>query len=182
MTDAWFNHCESLEEAKAEYRRLCFMYHPDHGGDHEVMQTINRAYAAFKRNFKPRTPRSSVASATPPRWSTPVQPRPHSHVRRWTSPPPPPPTPEPAQRAGHPRAYVRGLWDRMPWHALNEGRFIRRMWGHAATLVPYPPNSNEGTWVVFVDGDLSPYMFYSREEAEQGAFEVIYDKVKYRPM
>jgi hypothetical protein len=65
---------------------------------------------------------------------------------------------------------------------LNEGRFIRRMWGHAATLVPYPAHSTNGTWVVFVDGDLSPYLFYSREEAEQGAFEVIYEKVKYRPL
>jgi hypothetical protein len=177
MMDAWFNHCATLEEAKAEYRRLCFMYHPDHGGDHEVMQTINRAYASFRRTFKPRVTRVESAPSPPPRWRQPVQPQPRPQPKRWT-----PPSPETAQRTAHPRSYVRGLWEHVPWHALSEGRFIRRMWGHAATLVPYPPNNSDSTWVVFVDGDLSPYLFYSREEAEQGAFEMIYDKVKFRPL
>ena len=179
MSNAWFNHCRSLEEAKIEYRRLCFMYHPDRGGDNEVMQTINRAYATFKRTFKPRGGHAATAApAPPPRWSTSVQPQPQP--RRPM--PPPVPAPDAAQPGGHSRKYVRMLWDRMPWHALNEGRFTRRMWGHTATLVPYPPHNTDGTWVVFVDGDLSPYLFYSRTEAEQGAFEVIYEKVKHKPV
>jgi len=178
MSNAWFNHCQSLEEAKAEYRRLCFMYHPDRGGDNEVMLAVNRAYATFKRTFKPHAARAASAPPPPPRWSQ-TTPRP---PERRSPPPPPASTPSPQQPTGHSRKYVRSLWDRMPWHALNEGRFIRRMWGHAATLVPYPASRTNGTWVVFVDGDLSPYLFYSREEAEQGAFDVIYNKVKYRPL
>jgi hypothetical protein len=53
---------------------------------------------------------------------------------------------------------------------------------HSAMLVPYPPNNVEDTWVVFVDGEPTRYMFYSREEAERGAFEAIYEKVKYQPV
>lgn len=182
MTDAWFNHCQSLEEAKAEYRRLCFMYHPDHGGDHEVMQTINRAYSVFKRNFRPRVHRAATVPPTPPRWSQPVRSYVRPQAKPWTPPPAPEPESAPNPRQGLPPSYVRGLWEHVPWHALNGGRFIRRMWGHSVTLVPYPPNNAEGTWVVFVDGDLSPYLYYSREEAERGAFEMIYDKVKFRPL
>ena len=45
----YFNNCHSLEELKAEYRRLAKIHHPDRGGDTEVMKAINNEYEeAFK--------------------------------------------------------------------------------------------------------------------------------------
>ncbi len=180
MTEAWFNHCTTLEEAKAEYRRLCFMYHPDHGGDHEVMQTINRAYATFKRTFRPRPARTDPSRSSPPPWRAPTYPQPRPQSKRWT--PPPPPATASRQHVTHSPSYVYELWEHAPWHSLKQGRFTRHMWGHTAAIVLYPPNNSDGTWVVFVDDDISPYMFYSREEAEKAAFEMLYEKVKHRPL
>lgn len=40
----YFNKCSSLEELKAEYRRLVKVHHPDHGGDTATMQAINAEY------------------------------------------------------------------------------------------------------------------------------------------
>ncbi len=74
------------------------------------------------------------------------------------------------------------LWEHAPWHALDQGRFTRHLWEHAATIMLYPPDNSDGTWVVLVGNDISPYMFYSREEAEKAAFEMLYEKVKHRPL
>lgn len=41
----WFNGCTSLDQVKAEYKRLAKQYHPDLGGDTLTMQEINREYA-----------------------------------------------------------------------------------------------------------------------------------------
>ncbi len=41
----YFNGIISREELKAAYRRLVMMYHPDHGGDVEIMKRINYEYA-----------------------------------------------------------------------------------------------------------------------------------------
>ncbi|PWD98813.1 hypothetical protein [Marinilabilia rubra] len=38
-----FDHCHSLEELKAEYRRLAFEAHPDKGGDPETFIKIQTA-------------------------------------------------------------------------------------------------------------------------------------------
>lgn len=46
----FFENCQTLDELKAEYRRLARIYHPDMGGDTETMQQINAQYeAAFNR-------------------------------------------------------------------------------------------------------------------------------------
>lgn len=37
----YFSSCRSLDELKAEYRRLTLKYHPDVGGDFETMKEIN---------------------------------------------------------------------------------------------------------------------------------------------
>ena len=37
----YFAHCHTLDELKAEYRRLAIKHHPDHGGDPETMKEIN---------------------------------------------------------------------------------------------------------------------------------------------
>lgn len=48
----YFINCKSLEELKAEYRRLVKLHHPDCGGDTETMQAINdehdRVFEALK--------------------------------------------------------------------------------------------------------------------------------------
>ena len=45
MTQNWFKNCKTQEEVKNEYRRLCFIHHPDRGGDTSTMQDINAQYA-----------------------------------------------------------------------------------------------------------------------------------------
>lgn len=40
----FFNNCKSLDELKAEYRRLVKLHHPDRGGDAETMKAINNEY------------------------------------------------------------------------------------------------------------------------------------------
>lgn len=46
----YFDHCQTLAELKAEYRRLAIQNHPDHGGDVATMQAINAEHdRAFSR-------------------------------------------------------------------------------------------------------------------------------------
>lgn len=37
----YFDKCKTLDELKAEYRRLAVKYHPDTGGDLEAMKAVN---------------------------------------------------------------------------------------------------------------------------------------------
>lgn len=40
----YFSNFSTVEQIKAEYRRLAMLHHPDRGGDTATMQTINRQY------------------------------------------------------------------------------------------------------------------------------------------
>ena len=40
----YFENCNTIEELKAEYRRLAMKNHPDRGGDEETMKAINQQY------------------------------------------------------------------------------------------------------------------------------------------
>lgn len=45
----YFENCATLEELKAEYKRLAMLHHPDRGGDLEIMKAVNAEYdEAFK--------------------------------------------------------------------------------------------------------------------------------------
>lgn len=48
----FFTNCKSLEELKAEYRRLVKIHHPDRGGDLETMKQVNNEYAAAFERLK----------------------------------------------------------------------------------------------------------------------------------
>ncbi|WP_426587923.1 J domain-containing protein [Mucilaginibacter sp. R-33] len=41
----WFNDCTTLDEVKAQYKKLAKQFHPDLGGDTATMQEINKEYA-----------------------------------------------------------------------------------------------------------------------------------------
>lgn len=40
----FYENCRNLDELKAEYKRLAKMYHPDLGGDEEIMKQVNAQY------------------------------------------------------------------------------------------------------------------------------------------
>lgn len=40
----FFKECNSIEELKKEYRKLCWKYHPDNGGTNELMAEVNKQY------------------------------------------------------------------------------------------------------------------------------------------
>ncbi len=40
----YFQNCTSVNQIKDEYRKLCFIHHPDIGGDVEVMKIVNIQY------------------------------------------------------------------------------------------------------------------------------------------
>jgi len=46
----FFIQCQSLYEAKKEYKRLALIYHPDRGGDNSTMAEINRQYQEIIKN------------------------------------------------------------------------------------------------------------------------------------
>ena len=39
-----FSHCKTPQDIKNLYRKMAFKYHPDHGGDNDMMKKINAAY------------------------------------------------------------------------------------------------------------------------------------------
>ena len=48
----YFESCKSKEDAKKLYKKLAFQYHPDKGGDVEIMKAINNEFDDFMKNFK----------------------------------------------------------------------------------------------------------------------------------
>jgi exodeoxyribonuclease VII large subunit len=50
----FFTNCKSLDELKAEYRKLVKLHHPDRGGDPEVMKAINNEYEKRFEELKRR--------------------------------------------------------------------------------------------------------------------------------
>jgi curved DNA-binding protein CbpA len=49
----FFSKCSNKEEAKELYRKLVKMFHPDKGGDKDLMIALQAQYDAFKPNYQP---------------------------------------------------------------------------------------------------------------------------------
>lgn len=52
----YFANIKTLDELKAQYRRLAMQYHPDRGGSTEIMQQINAEYERLHERFEPLHP------------------------------------------------------------------------------------------------------------------------------
>lgn len=48
MKTRYFDHCESLDEAKKEYKRLALKLHPDRGGDTAAFQEMQNQFENFR--------------------------------------------------------------------------------------------------------------------------------------
>jgi len=48
----YFNNPQTLEELKKQYRELAFKYHPDRGGNNEIMKIINYEYDELFKELK----------------------------------------------------------------------------------------------------------------------------------
>lgn len=179
MSD-WFSDCHTLAEARAEYRRLCFVHHPDHGGDTLVMQAINDAYAEVRRTLN--APRGQARSGSRRHWQRPT-PRPGSSHPNDGPPPQPGPQPPDSERQPlHSRDYVQRIWQHTPWQSLAQGGFRRQLWQHQVIVFQHRDPKFERAWFVMLDDVFSPYFYNSRSEAEAAAFDLLYDKVKFLPL
>lgn len=161
----WFRNCRTIEEARLEYRRLCFEHHPDHGGDTEIMQRINAAYDRA-RELLTTAPTSSRGSTS---W------RSYPRASAYHPPSDPPPGTEPK----HSRAHVRSVWLRDDWHTVPGVGFQRTVWGHDVVIFQHGAAKFQGAWFVLLDDVISPYFYFNRQEAEQAAFDLLYEKVKF---
>lgn len=172
MTNNWFAHCHTLDEARAEYRRLCFVHHPDYGGDTLMMQAINVAYEQFKQALN--VPRRAQ-DASRRHWHKPPRQRPDDV---------PPTRSRPQQREAdpqpvHSRDYFKSMWNHAPWHAVGPDHLACTIWQHTITIFRHPDPKFAGAWFVVLDDVFSPYFYDNRREAEQAAFDLVYEKVKY---
>lgn len=59
----YFTNCGSLEELKAEFRRLAMIHHPDRGGDAEAMKAINNEYDIIFPVLKAKTAAQTTETA-----------------------------------------------------------------------------------------------------------------------
>lgn len=63
----FFKNCHTLDELKSEYRRLAKAFHPDCGGDAEVMKKVNadyeRTFNAMKENHGGNTAQNNETAS-----------------------------------------------------------------------------------------------------------------------
>jgi hypothetical protein len=170
----WFAHCRTLEEARLEYRRLCFEHHPDRGGSTEQMQRINEAYERCRRELlMPHLSRTRPRST----WQKPPRARPADVAPERSTP-----RVEPEPRPAHSRPYIERRWRETPWQTLPNGSRQRALWGHTIVLLQHPSPRFEGAWFVLFDNTFSPYFYMTIDEAERAAFDLLYEQVKYREL
>ncbi|GAC1546433.1 MAG: hypothetical protein NVS2B7_21620 [Herpetosiphon sp.] len=154
---AWFNHCRTVDEVKAEYRRLCFMYHPDHGGDGSLMQSINVAYRrVIRQGIGPQSPLPTAryGPPTPSAWTAPPA---QSDPRRAVS-----------------TDGIRAQWQQTPWLPVGDSAFRRTVANHAVTLIRFTADRTF-MWAIQVDDQFSAFAYQTRPEAEADAFQMLLD-------
>jgi hypothetical protein len=61
----YFNHFDTLEALKTEYRRLAMENHPDHGGDSEAMKEINAEFDLAFHIIEKKVPKPATETETP---------------------------------------------------------------------------------------------------------------------
>lgn len=64
----YFDECQTLDELRAEYKRLALRFHPDLGGDTRTMQNINIEFDMvfnMLKNSNPENVRKSEVNETP---------------------------------------------------------------------------------------------------------------------
>nr|DAG39638.1 MAG TPA: Large polyvalent protein associated domain 29 [Bacteriophage sp.] len=64
MKTNFFAACQTLDELKAEFRRLAMLHHPDRGGDTATMQAVNAEFDRLFPLFKLRVNASGAAPRT----------------------------------------------------------------------------------------------------------------------
>ena len=50
QTPNWFEGCETVNDVRAIYRKQAMRWHPDRGGDNEMMKLLNLAYEQALKN------------------------------------------------------------------------------------------------------------------------------------
>lgn len=61
----WFQNIETLKDLRKEYRRLAIKYHPDNGGDEDILKQINNEYdILFKRMKEDYEHKDTYSSAS----------------------------------------------------------------------------------------------------------------------
>lgn len=159
----WFTQCQTLDEVKAEYRRLCFLHHPDHGGDGATMQAINMAYRSIMRG--------GLGVQTLP---------PSSHVWRPAYTPSQRPEARPHQPADvgaeYSRPYLWRIWDAAPWQRASGNHWMRTVGDHTVTLI-YFPVERPHLWAVRVDDHFSTWAHETRAQAEADGFNMLAEQL-----
>lgn len=51
----FFSNCSNVNEVKSLYRKLCFLHHPDKGGDIETIKQVNNEYHETLKSFNGNT-------------------------------------------------------------------------------------------------------------------------------
>ena len=60
MKSKWFSDCVTIEELKRKYYALAQKYHPDHGGDTEVMKEINAEFSDMAKILRNKHERKTT--------------------------------------------------------------------------------------------------------------------------
>lgn len=58
-----FESVNSMDELKKEYRKLAFQYHPDRGGDAEMMKKVNAAYETALKKLQEQAKNENVSAS-----------------------------------------------------------------------------------------------------------------------
>ncbi len=153
---SWFADCRTLEEVKAEYRRLCFEHHPDRGGSSDTMQAINTVYRRILAEGL-----AAPRAWTPPRPTWPQRPAP------------------PADAGPRPsRAELQSQWQAASWQPTAPNQWVRRVGRYTVTLIAFTAG-RQALWAIQVGGHLSMFAHETREQAEADGLRLLIEQLAH---